>query len=101
MGELSRLQLPNVNLEDGFVMVHGKGGKDRYVPIGRVEPGQQGAHLRGDSPASPRAGAAGIPARGRLHPLALQRRQIDQAPLTNEEGSTFVRKSENLLNGGS
>ena len=35
LGELSQLQLTDVNLEDGFVMVHGKGGKDRYVPIGR------------------------------------------------------------------
>jgi len=35
LGELSQLQLMDVNLEDGFVMVHGKGGKDRYVPIGR------------------------------------------------------------------
>jgi len=35
LGELSQLQLTNVNLEDGFVLVHGKGGKDRYVPIGR------------------------------------------------------------------
>ena len=35
LGELSQLQLTNVNLEDGFVMVHGKGGRDRYVPIGR------------------------------------------------------------------
>ena len=35
LGELSQLQLTDVNLEDGFVMVHGKGGKDRYVTIGR------------------------------------------------------------------
>jgi integrase/recombinase XerD len=35
LGELSRLQLNELNLEDGFVMVHGKGEKDRYVPIGR------------------------------------------------------------------
>ena len=35
LGELSRLQMTDVNLEDGFVLVHGKGGKDRYVPIGR------------------------------------------------------------------
>ena len=35
LGELSQLQLTDVNLEDGFVLVHGKGGKDRYVPIGR------------------------------------------------------------------
>ena len=35
LGELSRLQMANVNLEDGFVMVHGNGGKDRYGPIGR------------------------------------------------------------------
>jgi integrase/recombinase XerD len=35
LGELSRLQLNELNLEDGFVMVHGKGGRDRYVPIGR------------------------------------------------------------------
>ena len=35
LGELSRLQLNEVNLEDGFVMVHGKGGRDRYVPIVR------------------------------------------------------------------
>ena len=35
LGELSRLQLNELNLEDGFVMVHGKGAKDRYVPIGR------------------------------------------------------------------
>ena len=35
LGELSRLQLNEVNLEEGFVLVHGKGAKDRYVPIGR------------------------------------------------------------------
>jgi len=35
LGELSQLKLTNVNLEDGFVMVHGKGGRDRYMPIGR------------------------------------------------------------------
>ena len=35
LGELSQLQMTDVNLEDGFVLVHGKGGKDRYVPIGR------------------------------------------------------------------
>ena len=35
LGELSRLQLTDVNLEEGFVLVHGKGAKDRYVPIGR------------------------------------------------------------------
>ena len=35
LGELSQLHLTDVNLEDGFVMVHGKGGRDRYVPIGR------------------------------------------------------------------
>ena len=35
LGELSRLQMTDVTLEDGFVLVHGKGGKDRYVPIGR------------------------------------------------------------------
>ena len=35
LGELSQLQLMDVNLEDGFVMVHGKGGKDKYVPSAR------------------------------------------------------------------
>jgi len=35
LSELSRLQLTDVNLEEGFVLVHGKGAKDRYVPIGR------------------------------------------------------------------
>jgi len=35
LGELSRLQLNELNLEDGFGLVHGKGGKDQYVPIGR------------------------------------------------------------------
>ena len=35
LSELSRLQLNEVNLEEGFVLVHGKGAKDRYVPIGR------------------------------------------------------------------
>ena len=35
LSELSQLQLTNVNLEEGFVLVHGKGAKDRYVPIGR------------------------------------------------------------------
>ena len=34
LGELSQLQLNEVNLEEGFVLVHGKGAKDRYVPIG-------------------------------------------------------------------
>jgi len=32
---LSQLQLNEVNLEEGFVLVHGKGGKDRYVTITR------------------------------------------------------------------
>jgi len=36
LSELSRLQLNEVNLEEGFVLVHGKGAKDRYVPIGRA-----------------------------------------------------------------
>ena len=35
LSELSKLQLTDVNLEEGFVLVHGKGAKDRYVPIGR------------------------------------------------------------------
>ena len=35
LSELSRLQLNEINLEEGFVMVHGKGVKDRYVPIRR------------------------------------------------------------------
>ena len=35
LSELSQLQITDVNLEDGFVLVHGKGAKDRYVPIGR------------------------------------------------------------------
>ena len=35
LSELSLLQLTDVNLEEGFVLVHGKGAKDRYVPIGR------------------------------------------------------------------
>ena len=35
LSELSQLQLTDVNLEEGFVLVHGKGAKDRYVPIGR------------------------------------------------------------------
>ena len=35
LSELSRLQLNEVNLKEGFVLVHGKGAKDRYVPIGR------------------------------------------------------------------
>ncbi len=35
LSELSRLQLNEVNLEEGFVLVHGKGAKDRHVPIGR------------------------------------------------------------------
>ena len=35
LSELNRLQLNEVNLEEGFVLVHGKGAKNRYVPIGR------------------------------------------------------------------
>ena len=35
LSELSQLQVTNVNLEEGFVLVHGNGAKDRYVPIGR------------------------------------------------------------------
>jgi site-specific recombinase XerD len=35
LSELSQLQLNEVNLEEGFVLVHGKGARDRYVPIGR------------------------------------------------------------------
>ena len=35
LSELSQLQPNEVNLEEGFVLVHGKGAKDRYVPIGR------------------------------------------------------------------
>ena len=35
LSELSQLQLNEVNLEEGFVLVHGEGTKDRYIPIGR------------------------------------------------------------------
>lgn len=35
LGPLGNIHLEDVNLEDGFALVHGKGGRDRYVPIGR------------------------------------------------------------------
>jgi site-specific recombinase XerD len=35
LGEVCRLDTSHVNLDDGFVLVHGKGGKERWVPVGR------------------------------------------------------------------
>ena len=34
VSELCDLKLPQLNLESGIVLVHGKGSKDRYVPLG-------------------------------------------------------------------
>jgi integrase/recombinase XerD len=36
VSELVSLKLAEVNLEDGFLVCHGKGGKERIVPLGRT-----------------------------------------------------------------
>ncbi len=36
VSELAGLKLDNVNLEEGFLICYGKGGKERVVPIGRT-----------------------------------------------------------------
>ena len=35
LGEVCRLDTSHVNLDNGFVLVHGKGGRDRWVPVRR------------------------------------------------------------------
>ena len=45
VSELASLRLAEVNLEDGFLVCRGKGGKERIVPLGRSACGAVGRYL--------------------------------------------------------
>jgi len=45
VSELASLKLAEVNLEDGFLICRGKGGKERIVPLGRSACGAVGRYL--------------------------------------------------------
>jgi integrase/recombinase XerD len=45
VSELASLKLVEVNLEDGFLICRGKGGKERIVPLGRSACGAVGRYL--------------------------------------------------------
>jgi len=45
VSELASLKLAEVNLEDGFLICRGKGGKERIVPLGRSASGAVGRYL--------------------------------------------------------
>jgi integrase/recombinase XerD len=45
VSELASLKLAEVNLEDGFLICRGKGGKERIVPLGRSAGGAVGRYL--------------------------------------------------------
>ncbi|HTG47820.1 MAG TPA: tyrosine recombinase, partial [Actinomycetota bacterium] len=67
VSELTGLDVDDVDLDDGFVRVFGKGGKERDVPVGRYAREAVGAYLRRARPslASPRTrGALFLNARG-------------------------------------
>lgn len=46
VSELISLKLPDLNLEDGFLICQGKGGKERVVPLGKSAIGAVGHYLR-------------------------------------------------------
>ena len=35
LGELTRIELPHVNFEEGFMFIRGKGNRERWVPVGK------------------------------------------------------------------
>ena len=45
VSELASLKLAEVNLEDGFLICRGKGGKERIIPLGRSACGAVGRYL--------------------------------------------------------
>ncbi len=72
VSELASLKLAEVNLEDGFLICRGKGGKERIVPLGRSASGAVGRYLaevrppsfqRNVTSSSCRDGASPSPAR--------------------------------------
>lgn len=57
--EIVKARLENLNLEDGFIRVTGKGGKTRIVPVGGKARDAVNAYLEGERPAlvGPKTGA--------------------------------------------
>lgn len=56
VSELAVLRLADINLEDGFLVCRGKGGKERIVPLGRSSCRAIGRYLKEVRPLFDRAG---------------------------------------------
>ena len=35
LSELAGIELPEMNFDEGFILIYGKGGKERWIPFGK------------------------------------------------------------------
>ncbi len=72
VSELVGLALPQLRLDVGFLIVHGKGGKERVVPVGEQAEGWLGRYLREVRPALARGRHEGVFVNRRGYALSRQ-----------------------------
>ena len=109
VSELIKLQLRNLSLDEGIAMVHGKGSKERLVPIGRRAVGALSLYLREVRPRVEKGRGEGcvfLNARGR--PLTrmgvwkILRQHVQEAGIEKHVSPHTLRHSfaTHLLEGG-
>lgn len=109
VSELIGLPLRNLSLEDEFALVHGKGGKERLVPVGRRAVGALAIYLRETRPRLERGKGEGrvfLNARGapltRMGVWKILRQHVEAAGIEKHVSPHTLRHSfaTHLLEGG-
>jgi integrase/recombinase XerD len=114
VGELTGVKVRDVDLEDGFALVYGKGSKERLVPLGGEAVHAVGVYLRELRPALARGkgggggggGALFLNARGaglsRMGVWKILKKHVDRAGITRRVTPHTLRHTfaTHLLEGG-
>jgi integrase/recombinase XerD len=109
VSELTALETRHLLLDDGMALVHGKGGKERWVPVGRRAVGALALYLRETRPRLEKGRGAGrvfLNARGtplsRMGVWKILRRHVESAGIEKPVSPHTLRHSfaTHLLEGG-
>jgi len=109
VSELTGLETRHLLLEEGMALVHGKGGKERWVPVGRRAVGALGLYLRETRPRLEMGRGGGrvfLNARGsplsRMGVWKILRRHVEAAGIEKPVSPHTLRHSfaTHLLEGG-
>jgi len=109
VSELTGLETRHLLLQEGMALVHGKGGKERWVPVGRRAVGALGLYLRETRPRLEKGKGGGrvfLNARGsplsRMGVWKILRRHVEAAGIEKPVSPHTLRHSfaTHLLEGG-